>query len=59
MDNKGSLLQNVHKNIKLPTAYGVTTMFRGLYHYYHYGCDGFNDKVRPDTNIVKFCIPIL
>jgi hypothetical protein len=47
MDYSANLLQNLHEGIKPPTATGTTTSIQGYYQYYHYGCDGFNDKVRP------------
>jgi len=46
-DYSANLLQNVHEGIKPPTAAGTATLIQGSYQYYHYGCDGFNDKVRP------------
>jgi len=46
-DYSANLLQNVHEGIKSPTAAGTATLIQGAYQYYHYGCDGFNDKVRP------------
>ncbi|KAJ9578653.1 hypothetical protein L9F63_005143 [Diploptera punctata] len=44
VDYKETLLQNVHEDVELPSTNGITTMIRGVYHYYHYGCDGHNDK---------------
>nr|KAF7430109.1 hypothetical protein H0235_006507 [Vespula pensylvanica] len=37
------LLTNIHET--LPTFdTGETTIIRGIYEYWHYGCDGFNDR---------------
>lgn len=47
VDSGANLLQNVHAGIAPPTAAGTTTLIQGSYQYYHYGCDGFNDKVGP------------
>ncbi|XP_052871990.1 probable Ufm1-specific protease 1 [Anopheles cruzii] len=38
-----SLLLNVHSNLEPPKPDGNTYLMRGNYHYYHYGCDGFQD----------------
>ncbi|XP_053665404.1 probable Ufm1-specific protease 1 [Anopheles marshallii] len=38
-----SLLLNVHSNLEPPKPDGNTFLMRGNYHYYHYGCDGFQD----------------
>uniref|UniRef100_A0A182IPT8 UFSP1/2/DUB catalytic domain-containing protein n=1 Tax=Anopheles atroparvus TaxID=41427 RepID=A0A182IPT8_ANOAO len=38
-----SLLLNVHSNLEPPKPDGSTYLMRGNYHYYHYGCDGFQD----------------
>uniref|UniRef100_A0A182WKB5 Uncharacterized protein n=1 Tax=Anopheles minimus TaxID=112268 RepID=A0A182WKB5_9DIPT len=40
-----SLLLNVHSNLEPPKPDGNTFLMRGNYHYYHYGCDGFQDMV--------------
>ncbi|XP_024946467.1 ufm1-specific protease 1 isoform X2 [Cephus cinctus] len=42
-DYSMSLLKNVHKDLPLPEP-GETFLVRGDYEYWHYGCDGFNDK---------------
>ncbi|XP_023710680.1 ufm1-specific protease 1 isoform X3 [Cryptotermes secundus] len=39
-----NLLQNVHEGTEPPTTNGTTSVIQGSYHYYHYGCDGMNDK---------------
>ncbi|XP_033219626.1 ufm1-specific protease 1 [Belonocnema kinseyi] len=39
-----SLLKNVHKGLPLPDSKGETFFVKGDYDYWHYGCDGFNDK---------------
>lgn len=44
MDNL-DLLLNVHSNLEPPKPDGSTYLMRGNYHYYHYGCDGFQDVV--------------
>jgi hypothetical protein len=46
-DYSEDLLSNVHEGIEPPTANGITIVIQGPYHYYHYGCDGVDDKVRP------------
>lgn len=38
------LLKNVHEHLALPDN-GETFLVQGQYEYWHYGCDGFNDKV--------------
>ncbi|KAK2587899.1 hypothetical protein KPH14_003995 [Odynerus spinipes] len=43
VDYTNSLLRNVHES--LPTCdTGETVTIRGNYEYWHYGCDGFNDR---------------
>ncbi|XP_043464448.1 ufm1-specific protease 1 [Leptopilina heterotoma] len=44
MDYRESLLKNVHVNLPLPESTGETFLVRGDYEYWHYGCDGFDDK---------------
>jgi len=39
-----NLLKNVHENLVLPDS-GETFLVQGEYAYWHYGCDGFNDRV--------------
>jgi len=39
-----NLLKNVHENLALPDS-GKTFLVQGNYEYWHYGCDGFNDRV--------------
>lgn len=39
-----NLLKNVHENLPLPDS-GETFLVQGDYEYWHYGCDGFNDRV--------------
>ncbi|XP_071565454.1 ufm1-specific protease 1 [Temnothorax nylanderi] len=39
----GNLLKNVHVNLALPDN-GETFLVQGDYEYWHYGCDGFNDR---------------
>jgi hypothetical protein len=48
------LLQNVHEDIEPPTAGGTTTLIQGSYWYYHYSCDGLNDRVRPQVNVEPY-----
>lgn len=48
MDYRESLLKNVHVNLPLPESTGETILVRGDYEYWHYGCDGFDDKVLLD-----------
>ncbi|XP_076621650.1 UFM1 specific peptidase 1 [Colletes latitarsis] len=43
VDYTSSLLKNVHRDI-LPPEPGQSFLIRGDYEYWHYGCDGFNDK---------------
>lgn len=38
------LLKNVHENLILSED-GETFLVQGEYEYWHYGCDGFNDRV--------------
>ncbi|KAL6263786.1 hypothetical protein P5V15_003869 [Pogonomyrmex californicus] len=38
-----NLLKNVHENLALPDN-GETFLVQGDYEYWHYGCDGFNDR---------------
>ena len=40
-----NLLKNVHERLSLPDPNGETFLVKGDYEYWHYGCDGFNDKV--------------
>ncbi|KZC13453.1 PREDICTED: ufm1-specific protease 1 [Dufourea novaeangliae] len=42
-DYTSSLLKNVHREL-LPPEPGQSFLIRGDYEYWHYGCDGFNDK---------------
>lgn len=37
------LLLNIHSNLEPPKPDGSTYLMNGNYHYYHYGCDGFQD----------------
>lgn len=39
-----NLLKNVHENLASPDS-GETFLVQGDYDYWHYGCDGFNDRV--------------
>ncbi|KAF2350677.1 Peptidase C78 ubiquitin fold modifier-specific peptidase 1/ 2, partial [Trinorchestia longiramus] len=39
-----SLLTNPHTGLPLPPDVGSTHLVRGDYLYYHYGCDGFDDR---------------
>ncbi|XP_076659311.1 UFM1 specific peptidase 1 isoform X1 [Halictus rubicundus] len=43
VDYTNNLLENVHRDI-LPPEPGRSFLIRGDYEYWHYGCDGFNDK---------------
>ncbi|XP_014474432.1 PREDICTED: ufm1-specific protease 1 [Dinoponera quadriceps] len=38
-----NLLKNVHEDLALPDN-GETYLIQGQYEYWHYGCDGFNDR---------------
>jgi hypothetical protein len=51
VDYSDNLLQNVDEGIEPPTSSGTTTMIQGSYQYYHYGCDGVIDMVRPQVNV--------
>ncbi|XP_047348617.1 probable Ufm1-specific protease 1 [Vespa velutina] len=43
VDYSTNLLKNIHES--LPTfGTGKSTIIRGIYEYWHYGCDGFNDR---------------
>jgi hypothetical protein len=52
VDYSANLLRNIHEGIEPPTVTGSTTLIQGSYQYYHYGCDGFSDKVRPYVKVV-------
>ena len=41
----GSLQANVHYGLKTPEDAQETVTVSGDYLYYHYGCDGFDDRV--------------
>lgn len=43
VDYSSDLLRNVHRDIPAPEG-GQSFLVRGDYEYWHYGCDGFNDK---------------
>ncbi|CAK9806049.1 Ufm1-specific protease 1 [Anthophora plagiata] len=43
VDYSSDLLKNVHRDI-LPPEVGTSLFVKGEYDYWHYGCDGFNDK---------------
>ena len=45
MDANGTPLQNVHDGLALPENGASVSMVTGTYEYYHYGCDGFDDRV--------------
>lgn len=51
MDYSENLLKNVHEKLPLPELIGDTFLIRGDYEYWHYECDGFNDKVIFFANI--------
>ncbi|XP_046382962.1 probable Ufm1-specific protease 1 isoform X2 [Ischnura elegans] len=38
------LLKNIHIGLSPPASPGETFLVGGDYRYYHYGCDGFDDK---------------
>ena len=40
-----SLLTNPHTALLPPDNAGPTHLVKGDYLYYHYGCDGFDDRV--------------
>ncbi|XP_029041423.2 ufm1-specific protease 1 isoform X2 [Osmia bicornis bicornis] len=42
-DYSSELLKNIHRDISPPEV-GTSFLVRGDYEYWHYGCDGFNDK---------------
>lgn len=44
VDYSSDLLRNVHRDIPAPEV-GQSFFVQGDYEYWHYGCDGFNDKV--------------
>lgn len=44
VDYSHDLLKNIHRGISLPND-GDTSFVQGPYEYWHYGCDGFNDRV--------------
>ncbi|KAG8226402.1 hypothetical protein J437_LFUL011940 [Ladona fulva] len=59
-----SLLKNVHDNLAPPTQSGKTYLISGDYLYYHYGCDGFDDRgwgcgYRTLQMIISWIIPQL
>lgn len=39
------LLPNVHENLPVPQGAKEIECVKGDYLYYHYGCDGFDDRV--------------
>ncbi|KAG7199557.1 hypothetical protein KM043_014168 [Ampulex compressa] len=43
IDYTTNLLKNIHEGVPVPDA-GETRLVQGDYEYWHYGCDGFNDK---------------
>ncbi|XP_011874219.1 PREDICTED: ufm1-specific protease 1 [Vollenhovia emeryi] len=43
VDYSSNLLKNVHENLASPDS-GETFLVRGHYEYWHYGCDGFDDR---------------
>ncbi|KOC60029.1 Ufm1-specific protease 1 [Habropoda laboriosa] len=43
VDYSSDLLKNVHRNVSPPEV-GTSFLVKGEYDYWHYGCDGFNDK---------------
>lgn len=46
MDIFKLLIQNIHEGLKPPSATGHSYLINGLYRYYHYSCDSFQDQVR-------------
>ena len=40
-----SLLANVHDGLEKPQEVSEIYLVKGDYLYYHYGCDGFDDRV--------------
>lgn len=44
VDYSSSLLRNVHESILTCSDAESVTTVRGYYEYWHYGCDGFNDR---------------
>lgn len=49
------LLRNVHQNILLPEI-GQSFLVKGDYEYWHYCCDGFNDKVCNGCHFVRLIL---
>ncbi|XP_067129178.1 ufm1-specific protease 1-like [Centruroides vittatus] len=39
-----NLLENVHSGLNFPEFGGKVRLIRGMYKYYHYLCDGFDDR---------------
>ena len=39
------LLVNPHTDLALPCKEGSTSVCKGEYLFYHYGCDGYDDRV--------------
>lgn len=40
-----NLLENVHIGLEAPSNHGLTSLVKGDYFYYHYLCDGLDDRV--------------
>lgn len=45
-DYRCDLLRNIHEGLPLPEGVMESDFVVGDYLYYHYGCDGFDDRVR-------------
>ncbi|XP_029848481.2 inactive Ufm1-specific protease 1 isoform X2 [Ixodes scapularis] len=48
-----ALLEDVHENLPVPAGAEHLTCVKGGYAYYHYGCDGVNDRVCPVPSIAQ------
>jgi len=46
VDYRDTLLTNPHEELSTPSGCDSSvTLVRGNYSFYHYGCDGFDDRV--------------
>ncbi|XP_043490051.1 ufm1-specific protease 1 isoform X2 [Polistes fuscatus] len=44
VDYSTNLLKNIHESLLTFDKREKSTVIRGIYEYWHYGCDGFNDR---------------
>jgi hypothetical protein len=49
-------LSNVHIGLPSPESCYECCLVKGMYHYYHYGCDGQNDTVGSLVNYFSNCV---